>query len=163
MVCFNVKSNQKATLSHVRDTAKATPRTTEVIWTKQFWQCWGITHVWQVMGTKELHSLSVETGLQQSAEVLADWRMLPGEFQACLTRDFSVKTLSSYCFLEHKPPVRELSSLLKHKAMWKLGAGIKLSHFSNYYILVSLLLSEKCQSPSKLLIFKTLLSRTERV
>lgn len=52
--------------------------------------------------------------------------------------------LSSYCFLEH-----ELSSLVQHKAKGKLGAGLKLSHFSNYRTLVSLLLLEKCQSPAR--------------
>lgn len=43
--------------------------------------------------------------------------------------------LSSYFSLEH-----ERSSLVQHKAKGKLGARLKLSHFSNYCILVCLLL-----------------------
>lgn len=78
----------------------------------------------------------------------AAWRVW-----ACLTRDLSMKS----CLVT--------ASWSTNSLYWystKLGAGIELSHFCNSFILVSLLLSEKYQSPSKLLIFKPLLSWAER-
>lgn len=119
----------------MRDIAKATPCKTSGSWTKELWQCWGIS-VLQITGTKELHYLSVVTGFQEWLEALAGCRHAAWSVSSLRAKGPQCKDTVCLLLLRAQNPLcfRISSSLLKHKAMWRFGAGIQLSYFSNYCI-----------------------------
>jgi len=81
------------------------------------------------MSTEDLCSLFVETGFQESAEVLADWRDAAWRVSSLPDKGPQRKVTVYYCFLEHEPPVREARFVVKAQSNVKAGGRNKAEPF----------------------------------